>query len=155
MYQRYKALTVELWFILTGGVIVYVIAGHLDFFEAMLAFLERHEEYEVDELIVVSVYLVFALFAHALRRLAILKKMTQQLRKKNDELVQASNEIKKLKEIIPICMHCKKIRDGSDNWVKLERYISSRTNSRFSHGVCPDCVDMYYSEYADDDTANG
>jgi hypothetical protein len=40
---------------------------------------------------------------------------------------------------IPICAWCKKVRDDSGNWEAVEVYISSRTQSKFSHGMCPDC----------------
>ena len=33
-----------------------------------------------------------------------------------------------------------KIREGEDGpWQSIERYVSHRTGSSFSHGVCPEC----------------
>jgi hypothetical protein len=54
-------------------------------------------------------------------------------------LQSALAEIKVLQEILPICSYCKKIR-SEDQWLTVEAYISRHTNSRFSHGVCPDCM---------------
>jgi hypothetical protein len=49
--------------------------------------------------------------------------------------------------LLPICLECKKIRatggDSSDqeNWKEIESYISQRTDAKFSHGICPSCLD--------------
>lgn len=52
---------------------------------------------------------------------------------------EALERIHVLEGILPICMECKKIRDLEGNWQRLERYISDRSEARFSHGYCPDC----------------
>ncbi len=52
--------------------------------------------------------------------------------------------IKTLEGIIPICMHCKVIRDEEGTWHSLEHYISERSDARFSHGICPKCMEKYY-----------
>ncbi len=62
------------------------------------------------------------------------------------ELTQALDEIKTLKGIIPVCMHCKKVRDDSGYWAQLEEYISAHSEAEFSHGLCPDCLEKYYPE---------
>jgi PAS domain S-box-containing protein len=59
------------------------------------------------------------------------------------ELQSALAEIKVLQDILPICSYCKKIRDDKDYWMTVETYISSHTNSRFSHGVCPECMRIH------------
>lgn len=69
-------------------------------------------------------------------------------------LKQALEEIKVLKGILPICMHCKKIRDDSGYWSQLEVYIRDRSDADFSHGICPECLDAHYSAYQKKDTPN-
>src|SRR5436190_4642415 len=56
------------------------------------------------------------------------------------ELQSALAEIKVLQEILPICSYCRKVRDEDDYWQTVESYISRHTKTRFSHGVCPDCM---------------
>lgn len=56
------------------------------------------------------------------------------------ELQVALAEVKVLQEILPICSYCRKIRDDEDYWHTVEGYIAQHTNSRFSHGICPDCM---------------
>lgn len=55
------------------------------------------------------------------------------------DLIQARNEVKALKGIIPICCHCKKIRDDKGYWNQVEAYIRDHTDAEFSHGFCPEC----------------
>jgi hypothetical protein len=53
-----------------------------------------------------------------------------------------------LGEFLPICMHCKAIREG-DHWEPIEGYVRARTAAKFSHGVCPQCAAKHYSEFLD------
>ncbi len=64
------------------------------------------------------------------------------------KLQKAFKEIKTLKEFIPICSFCKKIRNDEQYWEGIEEYISKRTDSRFSHGICPDCARKHYPEFS-------
>lgn len=52
-----------------------------------------------------------------------------------------------LEDILPICSHCKRIRDEAGDWKPLEVYISARSSAQFSHGICPDCMEGHYGEY--------
>lgn len=58
-------------------------------------------------------------------------------------------ENKRLRSLVPICFHCKKVRDDKGFWENVESYISIRSNIDFSHGICPDCMERYYSETSD------
>ena len=68
-----------------------------------------------------------------------------------DRLTKAFNEIKTLQGIIPICSHCKNIRDEKGLWNKLEAYIHNHSDVEFSHSVCPKCVKEHYSKFVDED----
>ncbi|MBU4199408.1 MAG: response regulator [Verrucomicrobia bacterium] len=59
---------------------------------------------------------------------------------------QAINKTSALNGLLPICAHCKKIRDGQNSWYEMETFFQARTNIRFSHGICPACASAYYSE---------
>jgi GAF domain-containing protein len=61
-------------------------------------------------------------------------------------LQDALIQVKTLQGMLPICAHCKKIRDDQDNWQPMESYISQRSGAKFSHGVCPDCLKEHYSD---------
>ena len=68
------------------------------------------------------------------------------LKQQVNELKEALSHIKTLQGIIPICMHCHKIRDDQDSWQRLEKYISDNSDANFSHGICPDCRVKFYSD---------
>ena len=54
--------------------------------------------------------------------------------------------VKLLEGIIPICMHCKKIRNEHETWEQIEKYISQHSDAMFSHGICPECVEKHYPD---------
>ena len=62
------------------------------------------------------------------------------------ELQSALASVKKLSGLLPICCHCKKIRDDRGDWIQIESYISSRSQAGFTHGICPDCRQANYPE---------
>jgi hypothetical protein len=53
---------------------------------------------------------------------------------------------KVLTGLLPICSSCKNIRDESGEWKRVEAYIDSRTEAKFTHGMCPDCAEKLYPE---------
>lgn len=55
-------------------------------------------------------------------------------------------EVRLLEGILPICMYCKRIRDEHQSWQQLEVYISERSDTSFSHGLCPDCAREHYGD---------
>ncbi len=66
-----------------------------------------------------------------------------------EELQKAISEIKTLSGLLPICSHCKKIRDDSGYWQGVEHYIAARSDTQFSHGICPDCMHQFYPKVAE------
>lgn len=58
----------------------------------------------------------------------------------NRALLTEMARIKTLTGLLPICSYCKKIRDDSGGWHRIERYIKEHTDARFTHGLCPDCA---------------
>ena len=59
---------------------------------------------------------------------------------------ELETEVKTLRGILPICSHCKKIRTPENTWEQMEKYISEHSDSEFSHGICPECLEKYYGE---------
>lgn len=62
---------------------------------------------------------------------------------------QALAEIRKLQGILPICAHCKRIRDNDGYWNAVEKYISEHSEAVFSHGLCDDCLTEHYPAEAE------
>ncbi|MEE4241716.1 MAG: hypothetical protein V2I36_09620 [Desulfopila sp.] len=67
-----------------------------------------------------------------------------RLRSQKEELEQSLLKVKTLEGIIPICMHCKKIRDDKGSWSQMEQYIHEHSEAKFSHGICEDCVKKHH-----------
>ena len=70
------------------------------------------------------------------------------LAKKIRELQEASSHVKQLQGLLPICMYCKKIRDDSDTWHKLETYIEHNSDALFSHSLCEECRHEHFPKVA-------
>jgi DNA-binding response OmpR family regulator len=68
------------------------------------------------------------------------------LAQKIQEQQEALAQVKQLQGLLPICMHCKKIRDDRDTWHKLETYIEENSHAMFSHSLCDACLEEYYPE---------
>jgi PAS domain S-box-containing protein len=68
-----------------------------------------------------------------------------------NELQTALAEIKTLSDLLPICAYCKNIRDDKGYWNKLESYITEHAGTRFSHGICPDCMKKNFPELAEEE----
>jgi len=67
------------------------------------------------------------------------------------ELTSAQKRIKTLEGLLPICVHCKKIRDLK-RWVQFETYIRDHSEAEFTHTICPHCAKQYYPAYPDSGT---
>jgi K+-sensing histidine kinase KdpD len=50
----------------------------------------------------------------------------------------------KLEGLLRICAVCKSIRNESGVWEPLETFISDRSDTDFTHGLCPRCVARHY-----------
>jgi len=74
------------------------------------------------------------------------KKKEEELKELISRLNKAKEEIKTLKGIVPICSHCKMIRDDRGFWDHVEVYVSKHTDARFSHSICPDCARKHYPD---------
>ena len=55
-------------------------------------------------------------------------------------------ENKALRGLLPICAHCKHIRDDDGYWHQVEAYVRDRSEAEFSHGICPKCMKELYPD---------
>ncbi len=75
-----------------------------------------------------------------------LKKSRIELQGSVEGLEKALTEIKTLRGIIPICSHCKKIRDDEGYWNRIESYLHKHSEAELSHSICPDCAKEHYPD---------
>ncbi|MDM8538364.1 DUF3365 domain-containing protein [Desulfobacterales bacterium HSG17] len=62
------------------------------------------------------------------------------------ELQESLLQVKTLSGLLPICSHCKKIRDDKGYWNQIECYIRDHSDAEFTHGICQECIKKYYSD---------
>ena len=63
-----------------------------------------------------------------------------------EERQQLSAENKMLRELLPICSGCKRIRDDAERWWPLDIYIERNTHAKLTHTICPDCRSVIYED---------
>jgi PAS domain S-box-containing protein len=56
------------------------------------------------------------------------------------ELRAALDRVRTLSGMIPICMHCKSVRNDEGFWEQVETFVRDHSDARFSHAICPDCM---------------
>jgi DNA-binding NarL/FixJ family response regulator len=76
-----------------------------------------------------------------------LRYLNAELEARNAELQEALDKVKLLSGLLPICSHCKKIRDDEGYWQQVEVYIRNHSEAEFSHGICPDCMRSFYPDF--------
>jgi hypothetical protein len=148
--EKSKAIK-DLFFILLFGFIVFIISAHYNVLEAFTAFSRRHENWDLDELVITLSALFFASFFFSNRRWHDSVVSEKKLKLRNAELEKALAEIQHLRGILPICASCKKIRDDGGYWHQVEAYLMAHSEAEFSHGICPDCSKKLYPDYLKDD----
>jgi hypothetical protein len=67
-------------------------------------------------------------------------------------LEKALKRICKIESFLPVCANYKKIRipnsdlNNKESWQSIESYITEKTATRFSHGICPECATALYPQ---------
>ena len=73
-------------------------------------------------------------------------RLAARARKLEAAVAEALSSAKVLRGLLPICAHCKKVRDDQGYWTRIEDYISRHSEADFSHGFCPECIEKHYAE---------
>ncbi|HEX8927063.1 MAG TPA: PAS domain-containing protein, partial [Terriglobales bacterium] len=69
-------------------------------------------------------------------------------------VVEDLTPLTQLKDLLPICMMCKSIRNDEQYWQSLESYFHEN-GVDFSHGICPSCRDRHYATFANQNETKG
>jgi hypothetical protein len=51
-----------------------------------------------------------------------------------------------LRGLLPICSYCKRIRNDQNYWERVEVYVTQHSDAKFTHGICPTCLDAVHAE---------
>jgi hypothetical protein len=67
----------------------------------------------------------------------------QRLESAREDLVRRMQEalanIKTLRGLLPFCLSCKKIREGSGYWSGIETFVTKHSMAEFTPELCPEC----------------
>ncbi|MGA9755570.1 MAG: hypothetical protein WBV23_10560 [Desulfobaccales bacterium] len=150
---KQQSSLLELLCIIVLAILGVAISYYYDFIEEMYIWSVLHKSHLIDELVVLLIVLTFGLAIFSFRRWreqirkhSELKRLMSEKERMIVELHEATEKIKILKGFLPICSHCKKIRNDEGYWQQLEKYISEHSEAQFSHGICPTCAEKHYSE---------
>ena len=57
------------------------------------------------------------------------------------ELNRSRREIHELRDLLPVCAWCHRVREDDGYWQSMERYVASHGGPKTTHGICPDCIE--------------
>lgn len=78
-----------------------------------------------------------------------------EFRRISAALAEAVAEVAVLRDFLPICCHCKSVRNDDGYWNSIEHYMTSHSSLKLSHGICPTCRVKHYPELPLPSTAKG
>jgi hypothetical protein len=61
-------------------------------------------------------------------------------------LFQNMGDLLTAQGFIPVCMHCRRVREEGTGWSPMETYLKTHLDVDVTHGLCPDCLRMHYPE---------
>ncbi|MCX6967273.1 MAG: hypothetical protein NTZ46_05735 [Verrucomicrobia bacterium] len=62
-------------------------------------------------------------------------------------ILEDIREITMLRQMLPICAHCKQVRDDANYWQSVESYLELNLDIDFTHSLCPHCAEQFFPEY--------
>lgn len=77
-------------------------------------------------------------------RVAEVEALNHELQQRVFELQSALSEVRELRGLLPICMHCKSIRDDDNSWHQVEAYVARHSDASFTHSCCDNCRTEHY-----------
>ena len=77
--------------------------------------------------------------------------LQERLANKVTELQTTLDKVRQLRGL-PICSYCKRIRNDQNYWERVEVYVTEHTDAKFTHGICPTCLEAAKAEFAREDS---
>ncbi|MBN2703287.1 MAG: hypothetical protein JXR23_03665 [Pontiellaceae bacterium] len=68
------------------------------------------------------------------------------LAKKESVIQKQNQDLDALRNLLPICSRCKKIRDTQGYWNQIETYLSEHTDLLLTHSICESCAQTLYGD---------
>ncbi len=74
--------------------------------------------------------------------------LQERLRRKFNTL---HKDLDTLKNVLPICSNCKKVRDDDGKWMPMDEFIREKAQLEYTHGLCAECTEKLYGDFLRDD----
>jgi DNA-binding response OmpR family regulator len=74
--------------------------------------------------------------------------LQERLANKVTELQATLDKVRQLRGLLPICSYCKRIRNDHNYWERVEVYVTEHTDAKFTHGICPTCLEAAKAEFS-------
>jgi len=79
--------------------------------------------------------------------------LQERLANKVAELQATLDKVRQLRGLLPICAYCKRIRNDQNYWERVEVYVTEHSDAKFTHGICPTCLEAAQEEIENTDAA--
>jgi PAS domain S-box-containing protein len=89
-----------------------------------------------------------------LRDISAAKRREHDLEQQLEALRRAADRIRLFQGLVPICSHCKQIRDPGGMWHAVDAYLHEQCGVKFTHGICPACFKHLHADYDDRPSAS-
>ena len=80
--------------------------------------------------------------------------LQERLAKKVAELQATLDKVRQLRGLLPICSYCKRIRNDENYWERVEVYVTEHSDAKFTHGICPTCLEAVKAELAEENPSS-
>ncbi len=87
-----------------------------------------------------------ALMRELVRQNDEIRAAQHQMSRLGEQLGVAIEDVRRLSGLLPICMHCKSIRESDGSWQRLEEYVTTHSEASFTHGICPNCMHDHFPD---------
>jgi hypothetical protein len=144
----YNILIILILEIIIFLILFYVIKSNQNFyknnflipFKSILNKIRKSEIIDSEEFDIKELYIISKQY----------NKNLKELKNKQKELEEAIHEISTLKELLPICSSCKKIKGDDGSWHNMDSYVNKNKKVDFTHGICPECSKKLYPDFTED-----
>jgi hypothetical protein len=69
-----------------------------------------------------------------------------EFRRISADLAATLADVKALRGLLPICSHCKNIRDDKGYWRSVETYIAAHTEAEINRSLCTQCLRLHFPD---------
>lgn len=84
--------------------------------------------------------LVLSLIAFVISNIDILiDEQMQRYQEIHKQLTNTYDEIRAIREIIPVCSNCRKIRDDKGFWIHVSKFLTDYPETEARESICPEC----------------